>query len=84
MGWDTLSNGHLLLAAEAGEFEAIITTDRALVSDEEITNSSLRVLAVGPANWRVLREHLPEIQAALEATSPGRVLRVQFLSQRPR
>ena len=55
MGWDTLSNGHLLLAAEAGEFEVIITTDRALVSDEEITNSALRVLAVGPANWRILR-----------------------------
>ena len=50
MGWDTLSNGLLLQAAEADEFEAIITTDRALVSDEEITNSSLRVLAVGPAN----------------------------------
>ena len=84
MGWDKLSNGDLLLAAETEEFEAIMTTDRALVSDQEISGSSMRVLALGPTNWRILQKHIPEIQAALEATTPGRVLRVQFRSEQPR
>ena len=44
MGWDKLNNGDLLLAAETEEFEAIVTTGRAQIRDQEISGSSMRVL----------------------------------------
>ena len=50
MGWDKLSNGDLLLAAETEEFEAIMTTDRALVSDNG-TNGAISQPARLPYQW---------------------------------
>ena len=43
----------------------------------------MRVLAPGPTNWTILQTRILKIQAALEATTPVRVLRIQFTSERP-
>ena len=78
LGWETLNNGDLLNAAEDQRFDVLITTDQALVDQQRITGRTIRILVLAPANWPILRRHIPEIQEALEQTNPGTVAQIRF------
>ena len=80
LGWETLNNGDLLNAAEDQRFDVLITTDQALVDQQRITGRTIRVLVPAPANWPIPGRHIPEIQEALDQTSPGTVAQIRFTS----
>ncbi|HSS78724.1 MAG TPA: DUF5615 family PIN-like protein, partial [Thermoanaerobaculia bacterium] len=49
-GWSALKNGELLKAAEA-EFEALVTTDRNLRYQQNLTGRRLAILVLPTTSW---------------------------------
>ena len=64
LGWSTLRNGELLTRAEA-QFDALVTTDRNLRSQQNLSALKIAVLVLPTTSWPRLRGMLAEIQAAV-------------------
>ena len=69
MGWSDLGNGELLEAAE-NAFDALVTTDRNLLHQQNLAGR-LAVLVLPTTSWPRLRRHAAEIAAAVDALQPG-------------
>ena len=70
-GWDRLSNGALLTAAEQAGFELLLTTDKHIRSQQHLTGRTLAILVLGTSQWPVLRLHGQRIADAVKAGTPG-------------
>ena len=70
-GWDGLKNGKLLDVAENDGFEVFITGDRTLYYEQNLTGRRLAVIAMSSVEWRIVKNHLPKIEKALESEAPG-------------
>ena len=77
-GWDTLGNGELLDAAEAAGFELLLTTDRNIRYQQNLTGSRLAIVVLGKARWRLIKRKLTEIAAAVTAARPGSYTEVEI------
>jgi hypothetical protein len=78
MGWSELTNGELLAAAEAGGFGAIVTTDKNLRHQQNLTGRVFGVLVLPTTNWRAIHRNVARVAEALEALLPGSVHEVAF------
>ena len=70
-GWDELGNGDLLTEAEAAGFEVLITTDKNLRYQQNLSGRRIAVVVLGQGRWSLLKVHLTEIVAAVNAAAPG-------------
>lgn len=71
-GWDTLSNGDLLSAAEEAGFELLLTTDRRIRHQQNLRVRRIAlVVLTGSTKWSRVRQHGDRIAAAVAATIPG-------------
>lgn len=70
-GWDALGNGELMDAAEAAGFDVLLTTDRNIRYQQSLTGRKIAIVVLGKGRWRLIREWLPAIAAAVAATTPG-------------
>ena len=77
-GWDTLRNGELLDAAEAAGFDVLLTTDRNIRYQQNLTNRKIAIVVLSKGRWRLIRNRLPEIASAVAAATPGSVTEVQI------
>jgi hypothetical protein len=77
-GWDTLGNGELLDAAEAGGFDVFVTTDRNMRYQQNPTGRKIAVVVLDKARWRLIRRRLPEIAAAVAAATRGSFVEVEI------
>jgi hypothetical protein len=78
-GWETLNNGALLTSAEEAGFEVIVTTDRRIRYQQ---NLSVRLIALvvltGSTKWSRVRQHADLIAAAIGAATPGSYAEVEI------
>ena len=70
-GWDTLRNGELLDAAEAAGFDVFLTTDRNIRHQQNLTHRTIAIVVLGKGRWKLIRQRLAEIVAAVDAAIPG-------------
>jgi len=71
-GWDRLSNGALLNAAEEEGFEALLTTDRRIRYQQDLRERRIAlVVLTGSTSWSRVREHTERIAAAIAAATSG-------------
>jgi hypothetical protein len=71
-GWDTLSNGELLNAAEEAGFDLLLTTDRRIRYQQNLkTRRIALVVLTGSTKWSLVRQHADRIAAAMAAAAPG-------------
>jgi len=66
LGWSTLRNGDLLSRADA-QFDALITTDRNLKSQQNLAAFQIAVLVLPTTSWPRLQRMLGEIAAAVDS-----------------
>lgn len=78
LGWDTLRNGELLLAAEAAGFDVFLTTDRNLRYQQNMTGRRLAIVVLGNSRWRFVRRAIADIAAAIAASAPGDIREVEI------
>ena len=61
-GWDTLSNGELLNAAEEAGFDLLLTTDRRIRYQQNLkTRRIALVVLTGSTKWSLVRQHADRI-----------------------
>jgi hypothetical protein len=77
-GWDTLQNGELLDAAEAAGFDVVLTTDRNIRYQQDLTGRKIAVVVLGKGRWRLIKRRLPAIAAAVAAATPGSFTEVEI------
>ena len=77
-GWDRLSNGDLLEAAEAAGFEVLLTTDRNIRKQQNLTGRTMAIVVLGNGRWTLIRSVLPQIVAAVNAAGPGSYTEVEI------
>jgi hypothetical protein len=72
VGWAALKNGDLLSRARH-EFDALVITDRHLLSQQELSRFSIAVIVLRAQSNRVadLRRLIPELLAALPIARRG-------------
>jgi hypothetical protein len=70
-GWDTFKNGDLLTAAEAAGFELLVTTDKNIRYQHNLSGRTIAIIVLGNAQWPILRLHVALVVAAANAATPG-------------
>lgn len=77
LGWQGLENGALLTRA-AGQFDALITMDKKIPADYDLTQYRLGLILIRAPSNRIesLRPLAPEILEALAKLRPGESRRV--------
>jgi hypothetical protein len=75
-GWDRLVNGELIAAAEAAGFDLLITTDKNIRYQQNLTGRRIAFLVLGNQQWPVLRRHVERVVVAVNAATPGSYVEV--------
>jgi hypothetical protein len=70
-GWDMISNGDLLTLAEEAGFEVLLTTDKNLRYQQNLTNRKISIVVLGNSTWRFVRPHLDRVLLAVNAATAG-------------
>jgi len=78
-GWQNLANGDLLNAAEAEGFEVLITADKNIRYQQDLTKRKIAILELGTPQWPVLRQHVDKVISALKRSRPAATSRSPFL-----
>jgi hypothetical protein len=70
-GWEELKNGKLLDAAEEEGFDVLITGDKTLSYEQNLTGRQLAIVALSAVEWRIIKDYLRRITAAVDSAAPG-------------
>lgn len=68
-GWDRLSNGELLDAAEAAGFEVLVTADKNIRYQQNLTRRRIAIVELGTPRWPVVLRHVERVVAAVSAAT---------------
>ena len=77
-GWDGLHNGELLDRAETEGYELFITADQQMPFQQNFTHRGIRLVVLTTNSWPTLRQHLDEINRAVNATEHHQISRLDI------
>ncbi|MDP9171643.1 MAG: hypothetical protein M3N54_13585 [Acidobacteriota bacterium] len=77
-GWDRLANGELIAAAEAAGFEVLLTIDKNMRYQQNLTARKIAFVVIGNQQWPTLRRYVDRVVAAVNAATPGSVTEVEI------
>ena len=72
LGWSTLRNGELLAKAEQ-QFDALVTTDRNLRNQQNLSGRRIAILVLPTTSWPRLQKMTDRIASAIAALEPGQL-----------
>jgi hypothetical protein len=78
LGWDALSNGELLKAAEDSGFQLVLTTDKNIRYQQNLAERTIAIVVLGHARWPIVRLHVERVVAAVNAATPGSYTEVEI------
>jgi len=70
-GWHMLKNGDLLQAAEDAAFDAMVTSDKGIRYQQNLTGRTIALIVLSQGRWTLVRQRLGAIAAAVDAAAPG-------------
>ena len=71
IGWAALINGDLIRAARDGGYTAIVTCDRNIRYQQNLTAETLAFIVLTTTHWPTLRDNMPRITTAVARIAPG-------------
>lgn len=71
MGWGGLRNGELLRIAEDNGVDVLVTGDKTLVYEQNMTGRRLAIVALSAIQLPIIKMSLANIIAAIDAATPG-------------
>ena len=77
-GWEELENGELLDEAEAAGFEVLVTTDKNLAYQQNLSARKIAVVVLGKGRWSIIKPHVARVVAAVNAATPGSFAEVEI------
>jgi hypothetical protein len=76
-GWSEISNGELLAKAEE-QFDVLVTTDKQLRYQQNLTGRAMAILVLPYASWIKLQPHAETIASAIDALQPGNYVELEL------
>lgn len=80
---DRLTNGELLVAAEAAGFDVLVTPDQNIRNQQNLAARRIALVVLSKAQWPYVRHHLVEIAKAVNAANPRSYVEVEIRESRP-
>lgn len=77
-GWHRISNGDLLKVAEAAGFDLLLTTDKRIRYQQNLTGRKIAIVVLGNSTWRIVRLYLDRIAVAVNEATPGSYAEVEI------
>jgi hypothetical protein len=77
-GWDRVSNGALLQLAEEAGFDLLLTTDKRIRYQQNLSGRKIAIVVLGNSPWRLVRMYLDQIAAAVNRATPGSYTEVEI------
>ncbi len=77
-GWDRLVNGDLLNAAEQAGFDLLLTTDKNMSYQQNLSARKIAIVVLDRQQWPALAPHVHLIVEAVDAALPGSYLEVHI------
>ncbi len=77
-GWDELTNGELLDAAEAADFDVFVTPGQNIRYQQNIAGRKIALIVLSKAQWPYVKNHLAEIAGAVNAATTGSYAEVEI------
>ena len=79
-GWDKLRNGDLLTAAEDAGFDLLLTTDKNMCYQQNLSGRKIAIVVLGQQQWPRLRQHIQRVVDAIHTATPGSYVEVEIPS----
>jgi hypothetical protein len=77
-GWHLFKNGDLLQAAEDAAFDVIVTSDKSIKYQQNLTGRRIALVVHSQGRWRLVLQRLEAIAAAVDAATPGSYTEVEL------
>ena len=82
-GWDALTTGELLDAAESAGFELLLTTDRRIRYQQNLRERRIALVVLkGSTLWSRVQQHADRIVTAVASATPGSYSEVEIPFER--
>ena len=78
IGWHELKNGELLRQAEEAGFELLLTSDKNIRYQQNLSGRRIAIVVLGNQQWPDVKLHLDRIVAAVDAAIPGSYAEVEI------
>ncbi len=75
-GWEELSNGELIEAAEQAGFEVMVTTDKNIRYQQNLKARKIALVVLEHSQWPMVKLVAENIAAAVNAAEPGSYMEV--------
>ena len=79
-GWSSLENGELIAAAEGAGFDVLVTTDKNLKYQQNLTVTArtLSIVVLLTTSWPRIQGSLPAVVEAIDTASRGAYVEVSI------
>jgi hypothetical protein len=78
MGWDQLGNGALIDAAEAAGFDIMVTADRNIRHQQNLSGRRLALVVLEINHWPTIKPRSALVRDAVDRTQSGSCTVVTF------
>ena len=78
-GWDRLANGELLAEAERAGYDVLLTADKNMRYQQNLTGRRIAVVVLSTPQWPFERLYPDKIAAAVNTCPPGSFVEVDIL-----
>ena len=76
--WSTLTNGELLTAAEQSGFDLLITTDRNLRYQQNLSSRRIAVVVLTTPSWPRIKVAIDDVVVAVDRAVPGSYVEIEI------
>ena len=77
-GWDRLSNGALLKAAEDAGFEVLLSTDKNIRYQQNMRERRIAIVILGNSRRPDVHRYIQRVMEAVNAATPGSFAEVEI------
>lgn len=77
-GWQELSNGDLISAAERAGYDVLVTTDKNLKYQQNLSGRRLAVVVLPTTSWKKIQVNAALVAEAISALTTGAYVEVAF------
>ena len=77
-GWDRLRNGDLLTVAESAGFDLLLTTDKNMRYQQNLTGRTIAIVVLGNQQLPELRAYIQLVVEAVNAATPGSYVEIEI------
>jgi glutamate racemase len=78
-GWATLKNSELLDTVEREGFEVLVTTDKSLRYQQNLSARRIAIVVLTSTSWPRIQHEITAVVRAVNGASPGSYAEVQIL-----